>query len=195
MGANGKINGALVGIFRTRSMSACAVLAQHPQDGRNERVCQMAASMLIQPCHEPHRMGAIGGVAAFDPDKGGVVSAGGVGFDISCGVRTMLTGLKISDVLPVQKSLAASLFRQIPAGVGSTGASRSMRLRWMQCWREALVGPSSAGGARPATSSASRKRAGWRGRNPNTFPSAPRSDSGARWARSVRAITTLRSRS
>ena len=48
----------------------------------------------------------IGGVAAFDPDRDGVVSAGGVGFDISCGVRTMLTGLKISDVLPVQKSLA-----------------------------------------------------------------------------------------
>ena len=64
----------------------------------------------------------IGGVAAFDPDKGGVVSAGGVGFDISCGVRTMLTGLRISDVLPVQKSLADSLFRQIPAGVGSRGA-------------------------------------------------------------------------
>jgi tRNA-splicing ligase RtcB len=34
----------------------------------------------------------IGGVAAFDPDDGGVVSAGGVGFDISCGVRTILTG-------------------------------------------------------------------------------------------------------
>jgi len=64
----------------------------------------------------------IGGVAAFDPDKGGVVSAGGVGFDISCGVRTMLTGLKVADVVPVQKSLAESLFRQIPAGVGSTGA-------------------------------------------------------------------------
>jgi tRNA-splicing ligase RtcB len=35
----------------------------------------------------------IGGVAAFDPDAGGIVSAGGVGFDISCGVRTLLTGL------------------------------------------------------------------------------------------------------
>ena len=64
----------------------------------------------------------IGGVAAFDPDKGGVVSAGGVGFDISCGVRTMLTGLKISDVLPVQESLADALFRQIPVGVGSRGS-------------------------------------------------------------------------
>jgi tRNA-splicing ligase RtcB len=64
----------------------------------------------------------IGGVAAFDPDEGGVVSAGGVGFDISCGVRTMLTGLSVSDITPVQKSLAESLFQQIPAGVGSHGA-------------------------------------------------------------------------
>jgi tRNA-splicing ligase RtcB len=64
----------------------------------------------------------IGGVAAFDPDHGGVVSAGGVGFDISCGVRTMLTGLSATDILPVQKPLADSLSRQIPAGVGSKGA-------------------------------------------------------------------------
>lgn len=64
----------------------------------------------------------IGGVAAFDPNEGGVVSAGGVGFDISCGVRTMLTGLRTADIAPVQKPLAESLFRQIPAGVGSTGA-------------------------------------------------------------------------
>jgi tRNA-splicing ligase RtcB len=63
----------------------------------------------------------IGGVAAFDPDKGGVVSAGGVGFDISCGVRTMLTGLKVADILPVQEALADTLYRQIPAGVGSRG--------------------------------------------------------------------------
>ncbi|KAB2882405.1 MAG: RtcB family protein [Pseudorhodoplanes sp.] len=64
----------------------------------------------------------IGGVAAFDADQGGVVSAGGVGFDISCGVRTLLTGLSIADITPVKTSLADSLFRQIPAGVGSTGA-------------------------------------------------------------------------
>jgi tRNA-splicing ligase RtcB len=64
----------------------------------------------------------IGGVAAFDPDQGGVVSAGGVGFDISCGVRTMLCGLKVADILPVQRPLADELFRQIPAGVGSKGA-------------------------------------------------------------------------
>ena len=63
----------------------------------------------------------IGGVAAFDPDLGGVVSAGGVGFDISCGVRTLLTGLKRQDLEPREEALAHGLSRAIPAGVGSTG--------------------------------------------------------------------------
>ena len=63
----------------------------------------------------------IGGVAAFDADEGGVVSAGGVGFDISCGVRTMITGLTLVDIRPVQRDLADSFYRQIPAGVGSVG--------------------------------------------------------------------------
>ncbi len=64
----------------------------------------------------------IGGVAAFDPNEGGVVSAGGVGFDISCGVRTMLTGLPVANVLAEQRPLADELFRAIPAGVGSKGS-------------------------------------------------------------------------
>jgi tRNA-splicing ligase RtcB len=64
----------------------------------------------------------IGGVAAFDPDEGGVISAGGVGFDISCGVRTMLTGITRQEVEHVRMSLAESLVRQIPAGLGSEGA-------------------------------------------------------------------------
>lgn len=63
----------------------------------------------------------IGGVAAFDPQKGGVVSAGGVGFDISCGVRTLLTGMKASELTPVKQPLADALYRHVPAGVGSTG--------------------------------------------------------------------------
>ena len=52
----------------------------------------------------------IGGVAAFDPDLGGVVSAGGVGFDISCGVRTLHTGLTRADIEPVKERLADALF-------------------------------------------------------------------------------------
>jgi tRNA-splicing ligase RtcB len=63
----------------------------------------------------------IGGVAAFDADAGGVVSAGGVGFDISCGVRCLTTGLTRADVMPLQRRLADCLFARIPAGVGSTG--------------------------------------------------------------------------
>lgn len=66
----------------------------------------------------------IGGVAAFDPEEGGVVSAGGVGFDISCGVRALLTGLERADVESVKTALADELFRSIPAGVGSTGQIR-----------------------------------------------------------------------
>jgi tRNA-splicing ligase RtcB len=63
----------------------------------------------------------IGGVAAFDANEGGVVSAGGVGFDISCGVRCLLTGLQADDIEPVKEQLADALFRHIPAGLGSTG--------------------------------------------------------------------------
>jgi len=63
----------------------------------------------------------IGGVAAFDPDEGGVISAGGVGFDISCGVRTLHTGLSRDDIERVKEPLAHELSRKIPAGMGSRG--------------------------------------------------------------------------
>lgn len=66
----------------------------------------------------------IGGVAAFDADEGGVVSAGGVGFDISCGVRSLHTGLQAADIAPLKQRLADRLFAHIPAGVGSTGPLR-----------------------------------------------------------------------
>ena len=57
----------------------------------------------------------IGGVAAFDPDEGGVISAGGVGFDISCGVRAIHTGLTKQDIQAVKQKLADKLARDIPA--------------------------------------------------------------------------------
>jgi len=63
----------------------------------------------------------IGGVAAFDADEGGVVSAGGVGFDISCGVRTLHTGLVRDELDEVKTALADDLYYNVPAGVGSTG--------------------------------------------------------------------------
>jgi tRNA-splicing ligase RtcB len=63
----------------------------------------------------------IGGVAAFDPDTG-VVSGGGVGFDISCGVRMLTTGIQAAALGPVKAELAQALFETVPAGVGSQGA-------------------------------------------------------------------------
>lgn len=66
----------------------------------------------------------IGGVAAFDAHKGGVVSAGGVGFDISCGVRTALTKQHADEIKPKLEKLANLLLARIPAGVGSTGTVR-----------------------------------------------------------------------
>ena len=64
----------------------------------------------------------IGGVAAFDPKEGGVISAGGVGFDISCGVRALHTGRTANQIEPVRVELAEALFASVPAGVGSRGA-------------------------------------------------------------------------
>jgi len=66
----------------------------------------------------------IGGVAAFSADDGGVISAGGVGFDISCGVRTLRTGLSIDEVQPRLPGVADALFRAVPCGVGSGGPLR-----------------------------------------------------------------------
>lgn len=65
---------------------------------------------------------AIGNVAAFDmDDPTAVVSPGGVGFDINCGVRLVRTNLFEEDVLPVKEELTQALFDHIPVGVGSKG--------------------------------------------------------------------------
>lgn len=65
----------------------------------------------------------IGGVAAFDWEAG-VISPGGVGFDINCGVRLAATHLEASRIQPQLESLVNGLFSGIPCGLGSTGAIR-----------------------------------------------------------------------
>ena len=64
----------------------------------------------------------VGGVGAFDADDGGVISAGGVGFDVSCGVRNDLMGLTRDQIISEQVQLADALYREIPAGLGSHSA-------------------------------------------------------------------------
>lgn len=99
--------------------------------GMDDKVCQQLSQVAMLPgivdaayampdAHWGYGF-PIGGVAAFDAEEGGVISAGGVGFDISCGVRTLLTGLRLSDLAPVKKRLADVLYTRIPAGVGSVG--------------------------------------------------------------------------
>ena len=61
----------------------------------------------------------IGGVAAFDADEG-VVSPGGVGYDINCGVRLLRSDLSAAEVRPVLDRLADALFRNVPPGSAPT---------------------------------------------------------------------------
>src|SRR5690349_7391691 len=63
----------------------------------------------------------IGGVCATDPEEGGVISPGGVGYDINCGVRLIRTNLNYSEVRPHLTRLMEELFRNVPAGVGRSG--------------------------------------------------------------------------
>jgi len=62
----------------------------------------------------------IGGVAAFDPETG-VISPGGIGFDINCGMRLLTTSLGEAEVRPKLRELVQALFRAVPAGVGVHG--------------------------------------------------------------------------
>ena len=66
----------------------------------------------------------IGGVAATLPEEGGVVSPGGVGFDINCGVRLLASTLTVDEVRPKIKELVNQLFRDIPSGAGRGGNIR-----------------------------------------------------------------------
>jgi len=80
----------------------------------------VGAAMTMPDAHWGYGF-PIGGVAAFDADQGGIISAGGVGFDISCGIRCLRTNLNLLQIAPRLQQLADVLFRSIPAGVGEEG--------------------------------------------------------------------------
>jgi len=98
------------------------------EDIRRDRAVQQVANVAELPGIVGRSIGmpdihwgygfAIGGVAAFDELEGGVVSPGGVGYDINCGVRLMRTALTKDDVTPRLPRLMDQLFHTIPAGVG-----------------------------------------------------------------------------
>jgi len=67
---------------------------------------------------------SIGGVAATSPDEGGVISPGGVGYDINCGVRLLKTNLVLDDVKSKIDKIINFLYNDVPSGVGSRGEIR-----------------------------------------------------------------------
>ncbi|MFW6156118.1 MAG: RtcB family protein, partial [Armatimonadota bacterium] len=82
----------------------------------------VGASMAMPDCHYGYGF-PIGGVAAFDCVEG-VISPGGVGYDINCGVRLLRTDLEEQDVRDRLDALTDHMFREIPAGVGESGRVR-----------------------------------------------------------------------
>ncbi len=76
----------------------------------------------------------IGGVAAFDRDTG-VISPGGVGYDVNCGMRLIRTDLTLAEVKPHLERLMTELFRRVPAGVGSKGSVRVTRKEFAEVMR------------------------------------------------------------
>jgi tRNA-splicing ligase RtcB len=104
-----------------------ALIQQIKQDKGPEQVVNVAtlpgiqkASFAMPDIHWGYGF-CIGGVAATDPEQGGVISPGGVGYDINCGVRLLRTSLTLSDMKDRIRPLMDQLFRDIPTGVGQNG--------------------------------------------------------------------------
>ena len=79
-------------------------------------------SVVLPDGHEGYGF-PVGGVAAMDAEEG-MISPGGVGYDINCGVRLLRTNLTEEQVRPKLNDLVNDLFKSIPSGVGSKGAVR-----------------------------------------------------------------------
>ncbi|MSR31045.1 MAG: RtcB family protein [Gemmataceae bacterium] len=103
------------------------LIEQSRQDQALEQVANVAclpgivgASLAMPDIHWGYGF-CIGGVCATDPREGGVISPGGVGYDINCGVRLVRTELNFPEVQPRLRQLVEELFKKIPAGVGQSG--------------------------------------------------------------------------
>jgi len=102
-------------------------------DSNNDQSLQQVVNVATLPGIVKHSLAMpdihwgygfpIGGVAAFNMEEG-IISPGGVGYDINCGVRLLTTALVAHEVRPQVKELVSALFKNIPTGVGSRGRIR-----------------------------------------------------------------------
>src|SRR5256885_11384422 len=122
-----------------------ALMEQLKKDQAPDQVANVAflpgiqyASLAMPDIHWGYGF-CIGGVCATDPDEGGVISPGGVGYDINCGVRLIRSNLFYRDVKPHLRTLVEELFRHVPTGVGKSG-----KYRFDQKGRKRLLGEGSS---------------------------------------------------
>ncbi len=117
------------GRMRTRGLifASKEMLPKIREDRSLEQVANVATlpgiegpSMAMPDIHWGYGF-CIGGVAAMDPEEGGVISPGGVGYDINCGVRLLRTNLTLAQVRERIRPLVDQLFQHVPTGVGRTG--------------------------------------------------------------------------
>ncbi len=112
--------------------SSAKLLADVRRDKTLEQAANVAClpgierrSYVMPDAHQGYGF-PIGGVAAFDLDAG-VISPGGVGYDINCGVRLLKTDYTEEDVRDKRKELLAAIFQEVPAGVGKGGVTKLSR--------------------------------------------------------------------
>ena len=139
----------------------------------------------------------IGGVCATDPDEGGVISPGGVGYDINCGVRLMRTNLTHREVKPHVRTLVEALFRHVPTGVGKSGRFEFRGKELDQLLGRRLGYLLAGAGAWPAKAmlTSPRRMADSTAPIQIRLPITPRSAGPSSAARSARAIISWKCRS
>ncbi|MGE0793393.1 MAG: RtcB family protein [Candidatus Woesearchaeota archaeon] len=106
-----------------------SILEKVKEDGTLKQIYNMASlpgivknAIALPDAHVGYGL-CIGGVAAFDLEEG-IISPGGIGFDINCGVRLLSTNLTLKEVQPKIKELLDLLYKEIPSGVGEEGLRR-----------------------------------------------------------------------
>ncbi len=125
------------------------------EDKAHEQVANAAflpgivkASLAMPDIHYGYGL-PIGGVVATDIEKDGVVTPGGVGFDINCGVRLLTTNLTYEDVEDKIEELIDEIFDNVPSGVGSTSGLKLSKNDAKRVWRQGAKWAVEAGYGEP----------------------------------------------
>ncbi len=110
-----------------RVYADAALLEQIMEDQSLEQVVNTATlpgivkyALAMPDIHQGYGF-SIGGVVATDPQEGGVISPGGVGYDINCGVRLLASEIEEGELRPHLDKLATALYQHVPSGVGESG--------------------------------------------------------------------------